>query len=888
MKKNYLMALDVGGGSGRCLLLEPTTGEVIVAKREWSHPTAPGTSGLGANLDATDLIKKLGEASIEALSKANAAPRDVIGIAAASMRNTTVILDRAHKVLFGTPNRDARALGEGVTLGLERGKEIHAISGHWPSPLFLGTRLVWVKNNMPDLLARAAVAFSLSDWVGMFLSGRVAAETSQAGETLLFDLKRREWASNLIESLGLPRAIFPEIVESGSPLGKLTKDAADVLGLVPGIPVAAGGADTQCGLLGAGAVRSGDCAVIAGTTMPIQMVTDRLILDETGRLWSGRHVVPGLCVLESNGMMTGDVIEWFSRIMYSDVSDPVRSVFADASRSVPGGSGVYSTFGAAVFDARTLGLPVGNLSISPMVTKDTSHGRASVARALIEGIAYSARANLEQITAVSGAHVETLHVSGGMSKDALWTRIVADVTGIPVLVPTTSEVTALGAAILAGVGAGVFTNPAGGSEKVTKIVREDRPGDSSQKYQGLYAGWREAHAKRAEADAHVSNLLTMSLFEATPSAARAADPSFRPKILVTASMDEAALEELARIGDITYADWRQSMKIYDGGESLAQAVSGCHVLITEMDIVDLEAIKSSPDLRMIITCRGNAVNVDLSSATAFGIPVVNTPGRNADAVADLAVAFMVMLARKMPSSADFLKTGSIKAGDMGKMGEAYLKYQGSELWRKTVGLVGLGSVGRCVARRLAPFGARVIFYDPAVSADDAALFSAEKVSFEELLSVSDFVSLHAPAIAATKGMMNRDSFGRMKQGAFFINTARASLVDDDALFEALDSGRLSGAALDVFSVEPPGSDDRIVSHPSVIVTPHLGGNTTQIAAHQGTIAASELRKLLSGSPPDYILNPGVLATFAFSGPRRLPDDRELERLSRNKRPTMTS
>jgi sugar (pentulose or hexulose) kinase/phosphoglycerate dehydrogenase-like enzyme len=887
-KEKFVMALDVGGGSGRCLLLGLDSGSVWTAQQAWTHPSTPNTNGLGFDLDITDVLTKLGRTVRDTLARANAAPGEVIGIATTSMRNTTVVLDADGGVLMATPNRDVRALGEGAVLAMERGGEVHEISGHWPTPIFLGTRLLWMKNNAPDLLKRARTVLSLSDWVGFWLSGAVYAERSQAGETLLFSQEKRQWAVDLIESLGLLPSLFPPIVEPGARMGSLTKAAADVLGLVPGIPVAAGGADTQCGLLGAGVIDDGALGVIAGTTMPLQLVTDRLVIDSEGRLWTGQHVVPGLFVLESNGMMTGDVIDWFSQIMYGRYSDPVAALCAEAATAVPGASGVYSTLGAVIFDGRALGIPVGNLSLSHMVTKDAARGRPALARAVLEGIAYSVRANLEQIADVSGRAAGSVTVTGGMSKSALWTGIVADVTGMPIRVPQTHEASALGAAILAGVGAGVFSDPATGARAVCRTAREHQPTDASPKYQDLYAGWRRAHTKRYEADKEVESLLTMSLFESSPAAERAADPSFRPKILVTASMDDRAVEALKNLGDVTYGDWRTTMTIYDGGQKLAEALAGVHVLITEMDIVDYEAILDAADLRMIVCCRGNAVNVDVASATAFGIPVVNTPGRNSDAVADLTVAFMVMLARKMPASADFLKQGGIAAGDMARMGEAYLTYQGNELWRKTVGLVGLGSVGAAVARRVAAFGARVVYFDPGIDEGAGALLSARKVSLDELLSESDFVSLHAPAIEATKGMMDRNAFATMKQGAFFINTARASLVDDDALRESLESGRLAGAALDVFSVEPPASDDPVVSRSNVIATPHIGGNTAETAAHQGAIAAEELSRLLKGQRPEFILNPDTLESFSWSKPRPVVDEKTKEKLSKNKRPTMTS
>ncbi|RPI10638.1 MAG: hypothetical protein EHM65_07895, partial [Acidobacteriales bacterium] len=286
MKTQYLMAIDVGGGSGRCLLLDPETGAIETSKRNWTHPAAPGTSGLGYSIDTNDILKKLGDASREVLAKAGATPSQIAGIAASGMRNTIVVLDAQGGILLATPNRDARALSEGMVLGAERGKEFHTVTGHWPTPLFLGTRLLWMKNNTPDLFKRASVALSVTDWIAFLLSGKMVSECSQAGESLLYNLKQREWAFDLIDSLGLARSLFPLPVDSGAHLGPLTKQAADLLGLIPGIPVAAGGADTQCGLVGAGAIKDGDLAVIAGTTMPLQLVTDQLILDESGRLWS--------------------------------------------------------------------------------------------------------------------------------------------------------------------------------------------------------------------------------------------------------------------------------------------------------------------------------------------------------------------------------------------------------------------------------------------------------------------------------------------------------------------------------------------------------------------------------------------------------------------------
>jgi autoinducer 2 (AI-2) kinase len=888
MPAAHAIGLDWGGGSIRCLLLDLETGDWCCEAAPITPEPSPGTGGLGFELDLPRVEATLPRVVARCLSRAGVSPVSVRALACTSQRHSTVVVDDSGAALLATPNRDARAAGAGLRLAAEHGAALHALSGHWPLPILLAARLQWLRDERPASFASARWAMTASEWLAWRLSGVAAADPTHAGESLLFGLTERRWSEQWVERLGLSTSMLPGVVEPGTRLGPLRPEASQWLGLPEGIDVVAGAADTQSGLLGCGAIAPGQLAVVAGTTAPVQRVVDATACPIDPRVWSGQHVTPATRILESNAGPVGDTIEWLAELLHPTEPMAVARFLAEAASAPAGEPGAISTLGAEVMNAQSPRLPFGVLGLSPMAMPGGEDARAVLSRSVLEGIVCALRANAEQLEQICGPPaVEPIVLTGGLSRSPSFAQIAANLLGAPVAVSDCSEASALGAALCAATGAGVFEDLEHAARVSGASARLFEPeAESGDRAVVTYAAWCEQHEALAPAAERAAQRATGAAL-ARGSAPRGTAPQGRSvRILATSQLDGDSQEGLAALGELTYASYRDVGRLLRE-EALVEALQGVEIFVTEIDVVDAASIAALPALRVIVCCRGDAVNVDVDAATLHGVPVLHTPGRNADAVADLTVAFLLMLSRKLADAAAFLRQGDIEGGDLAKFGEAYSRFRGNELWGKTVGLVGLGAVGRQVARRLTGFGVRLVVSDPFLDAEQAARHGAELLDFEELLAVSDFVSLHAPVTDATRGMMNDETFARMKPGASLINTARAALLDESALARGLEDGRLGGAALDVFAVEPPGSDHPLLALPSVIATPHMGGNTSEVSAHQGGTVIAELGRLLAGERPRHLLNPAVFEDFRWDEPRAIPSEAALASLGGSRGPAVT-
>ncbi len=277
--------------------------------------------------------------------------------------------------------------------------------------------------------------------------------------------------------------------------------------------------------------------------------------------------------------------------------------------------------------------------------------------------------------------------------------------------------------------------------------------------------------------------------------------------------------------------------------AIVDFVGDAEILVTHLAPLSDAMLAALPALRLVAVSRGGPVNIDLASARRRGVKVVNVPGRNASAVAEFTIGAILAETRAIRAGHEGLRRGEWR-GDLYRADTT-----GRELSELTVGIVGYGEIGTRVVRLLRAFGCRILVADPyvALSADDRAA-GVGQVALDDLLAAADVVSLHARVTAETTRMMDAGTFAQMKPGAIFVNTARGPLVDHDALYDALSSGRLRGAMLDTFAVEPPPAGWPLLELPNVTLTPHIAGASLRTVAFAAARVADEVRRHLAGEP----------------------------------------
>ncbi len=278
------------------------------------------------------------------------------------------------------------------------------------------------------------------------------------------------------------------------------------------------------------------------------------------------------------------------------------------------------------------------------------------------------------------------------------------------------------------------------------------------------------------------------------------------------------------------------------GEELGNLIGDADAVIVGNDIVDASVIERGRALKVISRYGVGTDNIDIAAASMRGIYVTNTPGANDHSVADLAVGMMIALARGIPKVYNWTRAGEWK------------RFFGSEIYGKVLGVIGVGRIGREVVRRVQGFDMRTLCYDIKPDQELISKYQVEYLDLDEVLRKADFVSIHVPLLPSTRKLIGKRELGLMKATAYLINLARGGIVDEDALYDALQGGAIAGAAIDVFEKEPPVNSP-LIQLDNIIVTPHIGGYTVESVKRMSTLAAENVISVLRGEACKYVVNP---------------------------------
>ncbi len=493
--KRYFLVLDAGTGSIRAIIFDTMGNQISIAQYEWDHIAEEGVAGsMGFDfIRGWELAKRCIK---ESVAKAQISPSEIVALSASSMREGIVVYDGNKNELWGVANVDGRAGEEVFYLkktfpSLE--KESYACSGQ-TFALSAAPRLLWLKKNRPSLYEKAHSFTMISDWLLFKLSGELASEPSNAGTAGAFSLKDRQWDKSEFEKCGL-KDMFVPIKESGEVLGSVSRQASEETGLSTKTLVVMGGGDVQIGTAGLGASKLGDAVVLGGSFwQQVVNIPSNANLSHDMLLRVNPHVVRGMSQAEGITFFTGLVMRWF--------------------RNTLGCGKSYSEL-----EAMASSIPVGSYGITPIFSDRMNYGEwihaspsfvglgldeskynvASMFRALEENACIVSVINLENIKAFSGVSPSSITFASGASNGALWSQILADVTGLEVKVPVVKEATALGVAMAAGIGAGVYNGFDEAGKNIVKMERTYEPNMLNHaQYSEIKEKWLKVYSKQME------------------------------------------------------------------------------------------------------------------------------------------------------------------------------------------------------------------------------------------------------------------------------------------------------------------------------------------------------------------------------------------------------
>jgi autoinducer 2 (AI-2) kinase len=444
----------------------------------------------------------VGECIGDALASAGLTGRDIAAVSSTSMREGMVLYDAAGREIWACPNVDSRAGAEATELVRTGGaRQIFERGGDWVS-ITSPARFVWIREHEPEIFRAIAHVGMLSDWVLTRLTGRYATDPSCGSSSGLFDLPRRDWSRESLALIGVPPDVMPQVLEPGMVMGEVSLEASRATGLAAGTPVVVGGGDTQLGLVGIGGTRPGRLTLLGGSFWQLTVVTDQPLIDPQARVRTLCHAVPGQWMTEGIAFYGGMAMRWLRDAM----CDPERAeatrrgvdayvVMEEEAAAVPAGAnGLLAIFSNVMDVKRWVQAPPSFVGFD--VGDPSRTDRRACIRSVQEQAAFASRGHLAIIEELTGHAVDSIVFTGGAAKGKLWPRIVADVLGVTVQVPEVKESTALGAAMLAGVGVGLHPDLDTVARSIARFERTIEPDAAAMvAYDDAFARWSAVYPR---------------------------------------------------------------------------------------------------------------------------------------------------------------------------------------------------------------------------------------------------------------------------------------------------------------------------------------------------------------------------------------------------------
>ncbi len=498
MSSNYLLAIDAGTGSVRAVLFDLKGSQIACVQEEWEHKEDPDYPG-SMDFDWVKNWELAASCIRRVISETNVNPREIAAISTTCMREGIVLYDKEGREIWACANVDARSNDEVEQL-IRKDPELERLLYQESGQSFALDaipRLLWVKNKLPDRYEKTAYLGMFNDWLIYKLTGILAVEPSNGSTTGLFRLASRTWNPEINQRCGLRTDLFPPVKECGTVIGKTMAGLQPSTGLPEGIPVVAGGGDAQLGCIGVGVVNSGEAAVFGGSFWQYEYNTDTPIMDPDCRVRVNCHAIPSLWQYEALAFKPGLVMRWYrdsfcsaEKKLAAETGRNVYDLLNEEAEKIPAGCyGMMCSFSDIMnFMKWKHAAP----SFSNFELDSAKFNHYTFYRAILENTALVTKGHLELVQSTTGNLPEEITFAGGAANSHLWAQILSDVLGIPVNIPKVKEATALGAAIIAGFGIGLYPDIRQTAKDLVIIEERITPDmEKHKRYGEIYEAWRE-------------------------------------------------------------------------------------------------------------------------------------------------------------------------------------------------------------------------------------------------------------------------------------------------------------------------------------------------------------------------------------------------------------